>query len=197
MMRPGDERTGTADTRIERWARHPAGPVVLGLFAVLEACLFPAPTEAMLAALSLARPRRTWRFAAIAVGASLLGALIGYAIGHLAHGSVGWGAAETVGAGRIEALGERYRAGAFWVLATSGFTPIPYLAYTIAGGVYGVPLLPFVAGALVGRGLKYFLLGFIVRALSPYLRRALARPGWLAGTLLLVLVLAIAYVVLR
>lgn len=184
------------DSRIERWARHPAGPLLLGVFAALEACLFPAPTEAMLAALSLARPQRTWRFAAIAVGASLLGALIGYTAGYLAQGSVGWAAA-AVGAERIEAMGERYRAGAFWVLATSGFTPIPYLAYTVAGGVYGVPLLPFVAGALVGRGLKYFLLGFIVRALSPYLRRALAHPRWLAATLLLILVLTIAYVALR
>lgn len=58
-----------------------------------------------------------------------------------------------------------------------------------------MPLLPFVAGALVGRGLKYFLLGLLVRALSPYLRQALARPGLVAGAVLLVL--AIAYVVLR
>ena len=196
MMHPDDEQAGRPDSRIERWARHPAGPLLLGVFAAMEACLFPAPTEAMLAALTVARPRRVWRLAAIAVGASLLGALIGYTTGHFAQGSMDW-ASGTVGAGRIEAMGERYRAGAFWVLATSGFTPIPYLAYTIAGGVYGVPLLPFAAGALAGRGLKYFLLGFIVLALSPYLRRALARPRWLAATLLLILALAIAYVALR
>lgn len=196
MTHPPGEQTGKQEGRIERWARHPAGPLLLGVFATMEACLFPAPTEAMLAALTVARPRRVWRLAAIAVGASLVGALIGYTTGYLGRGSVDWVAAGTVGTGRINAMGERYRAGAFWVLATSGFTPIPYLAYTIAGGVYGVPLFPFVAGALVGRGLKYFLLGFIVRALSPYLRRALGRPRMLAGVVLL-LALAIAYVMLR
>ena len=195
MTHPGDERADKREGRIERWARHPAGPLLLGLFAILEACLFPAPTEALLAALSLARPQRTWRLAAVAVGGSLLGSLLGYTMGYHAHGNLEWPAAGTVGAQRMEAMGERYRAGAFWVLATSGFTPIPYLVYTIAGGAYRVPLLPFVAGALVGRGVKYFLLGLLVRALGPYLRQALARPGLLAGTLLLVL--TIAYLLLR
>ena len=193
MTHPSDEQTAKPDSRIERWARHPAGPLLLGVFAMLEACLFPAPTEALLAALSIARPERTWRLAAIAVGGSLVGSLIGYTAGHLAHGSVGWG---SVGAERLEAIGSRYRAGAFWVLATSGFTPVPYVVYTVAGGVYGVPLLPFVAGAVVGRGLKYFLLGVLTRALGPYLREALARYGVVAGALLLV-VIAIAYVALR
>jgi membrane protein YqaA with SNARE-associated domain len=194
MSHPRAQREDRRENRIERWARHPAGPLLLGLFAALEACLFPAPTEPLLAALSLARPRRTWHFAAIALGGSLLGSLIGYTMGYRAHGSLEW-AAGTVGAERIEAMGHRYRAGAFWVLATSGFTPIPYLVYTIAGGVYGVPLLPFVTGALVGRGLKYLLVGFLARALRPYLRQALARPALLIGTLLLAL--AIAYLVLR
>ena len=195
MTHPGDERADGRESRVERWARHPAGPLLLGLFAVLEACLFPAPTEAMLAALTLARPRRTWQLAAVAVGGSLVGSLLGYTIGHYAHGSLEWAPAGSVGAQRIEAMGDRYRAGAFWVLATSGFTPVPYLVYTIAGGVYGIPLLPFVAGALAGRGVKYLLLGFLVRALRPYLRKALARPGLLAGALLLGV--AIAYLVLR
>ena len=195
MMHRTDERADERESRIERWARHPAGPLLLGLFAILEACLFPAPTEALLAALSLARPRRTWHLVAIALGGSLLGSLVGYTMGYHARGNLEWAAAGSVGAERIEAMGVRYRDGAFWVLATSGFTPIPYLAYTIAGGVYGVPLLPFVTGALVGRGLKYLLLGVLVRALGPYVRQALARPGWLAGALLVVL--AIAYVALR
>lgn len=193
-MTDRDQRGDERGRRIERWARHPAGPLLLGCFAVLEACLFPAPTEALLAALSLARPRRTWHLAAVAVGGSLLGSLLGYTIGHHAHGNLGW-AADTVGAGRMEAVGHQYRAGAFWVLATSGFTPIPYMVYTIAGGAYGVPLLPFVAGALAGRGVKYLLLGFLVRALGPYLRRALDRPRLLAVALLLAI--AIGYAVLR
>ncbi len=185
-----------AGSRIERWAWHPAGPLILGAFAVLEACLFPAPTEAMLAALSLARPQRAWRLAAIAVGGSLLGSLIGYTAGHLAQGSAGWSAPASIGAGPIEALGSRYRAGAFWVLATSGFTPVPYLAYTIAGGLYGVPLLPFVAGALAGRAVKYFLLGLLVRVAGPYLRRLPARARLLAGALVVAALIA-AYALLR
>ena len=39
---------------ILRWADHPSGPLVLVLMAVLEACVFPAPTEAMFIALVFA-----------------------------------------------------------------------------------------------------------------------------------------------
>ena len=152
----------------ERWADHPAGPALLALAAVLEACLFPAPTEALLVALSLGRPRRSWRLAALAVAASLVGALAAYAIGWYQIGDPG-------SSERMMQVGEAYHAGAFWLLATSGYTPIPYLVYTTAAGVYHVPLGPFIAGALVGRTLKYFLLGTLTFYLGPPLRRFLVR----------------------
>ena len=159
-----------------RWADHPAGPALLALFAALEACVFPAPTEALMVALSLGRPGRSWGLAALAVGASLAGALAGYAIGHhLLADMAGWMPGGSATLAHVEALGRGYRSGAFWLLATSGYTPIPYLAYTIAAGVYGVPLLPFVAGALAGRALKYFLLGTLTFYLGPPVRALLAR----------------------
>lgn len=175
-----------------RWADHPAGPALLALFAALEACVFPAPTEALMVALSLGRPRRSWRLAAIAVAASLAGALAGYAIGR--HFLADLASAAPGGSGtlaHVEALGRGYRSGAFWLLATSGYTPIPYLAYTIAAGAYGVPLLPFVAGALTGRALKYFLLGTLTFYLGPPIRALLARRPAFIPLIALVILFAL------
>ncbi|HEX8431410.1 MAG TPA: hypothetical protein VF625_08990, partial [Longimicrobium sp.] len=98
-------------TRIERWARHPAGNVLLALFAAIEACIFPAPTEALMVALSVARPRRSWHLAAIAVLGSMLGAGVGYALGRYGQGNLEWALGGFVGTERLETLGRGYRAG--------------------------------------------------------------------------------------
>ncbi|HEV2147843.1 MAG TPA: hypothetical protein VGR37_10610, partial [Longimicrobiaceae bacterium] len=58
--------TGAAGDRLARWAAHPLGPVLLFLSAVAEACLFPAPTEAVYVALAVGRPRRSPRLALLA-----------------------------------------------------------------------------------------------------------------------------------
>ena len=134
-----------------RWAGHPLAPAALALLAAAEAALFPAPVEVLLIALTLLRPR-PWRLVGLAVAASTLGALGAYAVGHATLGSVGAGLA---GSDRIAEAAALYRRGAFAVLATSGFTQIPYVAYTVAAGAAGVPLGSFVLGAAAGRFLKY------------------------------------------
>lgn len=178
------ERDGDAPGgRIGRWAAHPAGPAVLFAFAVLEGCLFPAPTEAMLAALALARPRRSARLVAVATAGSVLGGLVAYAVGALLFEGLGRPLLERHGlVGEVDALGAAFRDHLGVALLTSGYTPVPYLLYGISAGAFGVPLLPFVAFSAAGRALKYALLGVLARWLGPPLRRVWARhPGWLVA----------------
>lgn len=121
------------------------------------------------------------------VGASLAGALAGYAVGrHFLADVAGWVPGGPATLAHVEALGRGDRSGAFWLLATSGYTPVPYMAYTIGAGAYGVPLLPFVAGALTGRALKYFLLGTLTFYLGPPIRALVARHARLIPFVLLV-----------
>lgn len=39
----------------------------------------------------------------------------------------------------------------------AGFTPIPYKIFTIASGLAGMALLPFILASCVGRGARFFL----------------------------------------
>lgn len=48
----------TLGSRIVGWADRPVGIAILVVLALLEATVFPGPTEAMLVALTLARRRR-------------------------------------------------------------------------------------------------------------------------------------------
>ena len=81
---------------------------------------------------------------------------------------------------------------AFWLLVLAGFTPIPLKIFTWASGVVGVPLLPFLAAMLVGRGKRVYLLALVLRLGGERAERALHRwiehLGWAAMMLLAVLV---------
>jgi membrane protein YqaA with SNARE-associated domain len=183
-----------ADDRLARWAAHPLGPAVLFLSAVAEACLFPAPTEAVFLALPVGRPRRAPRLAALAACGGLVGAALGYAMGAALFERLGRPVLEWYGLPpRFAAMGELYRGSLFLALATSGYTPIPFVLYSIAGGAFRVPLLPFLAGALAGRALKYAVLAALAWWLGPAVHALLARHlrwAMLVGAVLVAALLA-------
>lgn len=177
------------------WSRHPKAPALLGGLSVVEAIVFPVMPEVMLAPMCLAQPRRAFRFAGISLLGSLLGAVVGYLLGHYAYelvkpalSALGW-------LERIDAQVEDLRAivahspwRAFWLLVLAGFTPIPLKIFTWASGVVGVPLLPFLAAMLVGRGKRVYLLALVIRLGGERAERALHRwiehIGWAALLLL-------------
>lgn len=181
--------------RIERWAAHPLGPVALFAAAVAEACLFPAPTEAMFGALALLRPERTVRFGLVALAGSVVGALLGYMIGAaLASGSLTPPGGSAAYAGYAATVRTLYRENLALALITSGYTPIPFLAYTISAGAIAIPLVPFLAFATLGRALKLVVLGALTRYLGPPLRAwASRRSPYVWGVAAVLLAAAAAW----
>lgn len=182
MRREGGAATGFArGTRrayawLLGWADRPSGPAALVAMAVAEAFLFPAPTEALFLALGLGRPRRAWGLAALATLGSLTGAAIGYVLGATLFEAAGRPLLAWSGlTGAFQTVGAIYRGNVYLALGTSGYTPIPYMLYTIAAGAFRVPLVPFVVGSLVGRGLKFLILAGLVFYLGPRVRAVLDR----------------------
>lgn len=149
---------------------------LLTMMAVLEATIFPAPTEALLVAMALARRDRAWTFGAIATLASVGGGLLGYEGGRLLGDAFASPTAASAGhPARLAGLAAAYRDNAFLALATSGYTPVPYLLYTAVAGAVGIPMPVFVVGSLVGRALKYLPIVGLVYLLGPPATRVLAR----------------------
>lgn len=171
------------------WADRPSGPAVLVLLAVLEATVFPAPTEAML--LALGRPRRAWWLGALAAGGAVAGGLAGYWMGAVFFERFGQSLLASYGLlEHLDAVVSVYRENAFLALVTSGCTPIPYLLYTMTGGAFEIPLPTFVTGSLLGRSLKYLPLMVLVYFFGPRVRRILDRHATpVAAVLVAVLIL--------
>lgn len=145
------------------WAETPYGPAALFALAFAESSFFPIPPDVLLIALALAIPKKSFRFAAIALVGSISGAFLGYYIG--------WGLYQTVGAPIIEfynvvdqfnRVGAMYNNNAFLAIAISGFTPIPYKVFTIAAGVFKVNLAILFFASLVGRAGRFFLVGALI-----------------------------------
>ena len=181
------------------WSAHPKAEALLGGLSFVEAIIFPVMPEVMLAPMTLAKPHRWFRYATISMVCSVLGAVVGYALGHYAFDALrpllealGW-------LPRIDALVAELRETvansawtAFWLLVVAGFMPIPLKIFTWASGIVGVPMLAFVASMVVGRGKRVYLLTGLIRLGGPKAEAALHKyiewVGWVAVVLVLGLI---------
>jgi membrane protein YqaA with SNARE-associated domain len=179
------------------WARHPRATWLLALLSFAEAVVFPVPPEVMLAPMCVAQPRRGFFFASLSLAASLLGAVVGYLLGHFAYELVkplfemlGWAAHIDEGVQWLGNEAAQSPWAAFWALVLVGFAPIPLKFVTWAAGIVGMPMLPFLASMAVGRGKRVYLIALAVRLGGERAERALHRYiepiGWAATALLVV-----------
>jgi membrane protein YqaA with SNARE-associated domain len=131
----------------------------LALFAFAEASFFPIPPDVMLLPMMLADRRRALALAAWCTFWSVMGGMLGYAIGALFWDTAGmW----LIGVlhlplAKVEALRATYTHHAY-VIMIQGLTPIPYKLVTIASGLAGVPFALFMAYSAVTRSLRFIVL---------------------------------------
>lgn len=186
--------------RALRWAAHPRAEPLLAGLSFIEAIIFPVMPEVMLGPMVLARPRRWIRYATVSMVSSVAGAVVGYALGHYAFefvrpllAALGW--LERIDRQVLDlreiALQSPWMA--FWLLVVAGFLPIPLKIFTWASGIVGVPLLPFIASMVVGRGKRVYLLAGLIRLAGPRAEAVLHRwiewIGWaVIGLVLLVII---------
>ena len=195
-MSPASASRQPALERLLALAERPAGTAILVVMALLEATVFPGPTEAMLIALTLARPKRAWWFATIATVTSVAGGLIGYHLGASLFAEVASPVLAAYGfTAHADAVQRIYRDNMILALVTSGYTPIPYMLYTMMAGAASLPLGPFIAGSLAGRALKYVPIAALAYLFGPAIHRLLRRYGRVA--IILVVMTLCAYLLLR
>jgi membrane protein YqaA with SNARE-associated domain len=181
------------------WAAHPQAERLLAGLSFVEAIIFPVMPEVMLAPMTLARPRHWVRYATISLVFSLLGALVGYVLGHYAFEALrpvfealGWlpRIDEMVGKLRTEVAGSAWAA--FVMLVLAGFIPVPLKIFTWASGIVGVPMIAFIPGMIIGRGKRVYLLTGAIRLGGPraeaLLHKYIEWLGWAIVALIIGLV---------
>ena len=179
---------------VMRFSRRREAPYYLSLLSFVESFILPfPPPDVMLAPMSLARPSRAMRFAALTLLFSVLGGLVGYLIGAFLFDLaepyiIEWGYQA-----RFEKVITWFEDWGFWAVLVAGFSPVPYKIFTIAAGALNLALIPFVLASIIGRGARFFLLAWCLSrygpAIEPKLVRYIEYIGW---TVVVLLSLAIA-----
>ena len=187
-----------------RWSAHPRAVWFLAGLSFIEAFIFPIAPEIMLAPMTLAKPKLWARYATISLVASMIGAMVGYALGHYAFHLVRPLLADLGWLPTLDHWVETLRADmalhawkAFGLLVLAGFMPIPLKIFTWASGIVGVPIPAFLAGMLIGRGKRVYLLCGLIRLGGERTEQALHRwiewLGWGALVLFTLFVLYLKY----
>ena len=183
-------------SRVLSWSRHPKAPWYLGGLSFMESSFFPIPPDVMLAPMSMAQPRRAWWFALITTVTSVLGGLLGYAIGHFALDALLPWLQDSRYWPAYQASMVWFEEWGVWAVFIAGFSPIPYKVFTIAAGALSMALLPFTLASVIGRGARFFLVAGLMAwggaRMEAMLHRTIDWIGW--ATVALV---AMAAVLLR
>ena len=144
-------------------AEHRHALWVLALVAFLESSMFPIPPDIIMIPMIIARPSRAFVIAGVALVASVLGGLLGYAIGALAYEAIGAPILQALGKGDAMAeFATRFNDLGFWAVLAAGVTPFPYKVITIMSGWTAMPLSTFVITSILARGLRFFLVALLL-----------------------------------
>jgi membrane protein YqaA with SNARE-associated domain len=153
------------------WAHSTYG--TWGLFGISfsESSFFPIPPDVLQIALSISRPKRSFWYAAVSAVASVLGGMLGYAIGVYLMQGVGIPILDFYDLHeKHEVVKTYFHQYGGWALALAGFTPIPYKLFTIASGAFGIPFGFFVLISALSRSARFFLVGTIIYCFGPKVR---------------------------
>mgnify|MGYP001812907910 CR=1 FL=1 len=168
---------------VMQFARRKQAPYYLSALSFVESFILPfPPPDVMLAPMALARPSRALHFATLTLVFSVLGGLVGYAIGaflfDLAEPYISsWGYQA-----RFDTVILWFKQWGFWAVLVAGFSPVPYKIFTIAAGVLNLAILPFLFASIIGRGARFFTLAWCLArfgpAIEPKLVKYIEYIGW-------------------
>ena len=152
------------------WGNSRWGGLALFLFALAESSFFPIPPDVLLIALCLGITTRSFRYGAICLSGSIVGAMIGYAIGFFCWQNTAgeytalanWFFAHVFSLESFFSVGELYDKYNFWIVFTAGFTPLPYKIFTITGGLFHINFAMFIFASIVSRGLRFMLIAALI-----------------------------------
>jgi len=158
------------------WADTPYGGPALFMLALAESSFFPVPPDVLLAPLVLGNRRKWVRFALACSVASVLGGMLGYAIGLTVWSQIDQAVYSWHLPGINEANFAKAAAGYarynFWIVFVAGFTPLPYKVITISAGVFfkdggWSPFAIFLMASTASRSARFFLVAGLMGRLGP------------------------------
>ena len=183
-----------------RMAADKRAPWALALVSFIESSFFPIPPDVMLIPMVLSRREKAWWYATIATVASVLGGLLGYAIGFYFYDAVGLPILKFYGREHaLDTFIEFVHTYGVPAVIIKGMTPIPFKVVTIAAGVAKMDLAAFIGASIVARAMRFYLVAALLYFFGEPIRAFIERRLTLVTTVFVVLLVggfvAIRYLV--
>jgi membrane protein YqaA with SNARE-associated domain len=168
----------------------------LAVIAFAESSFFPIPADVMVIPMVLARRDQAWRIATVAAVSSILGGMLGYAIGYFLWDSVGRPVADFYHiTAQVEDYRQKFHGFAAPIILIQGLTPFPFKLVAIASGLAEVNFLTFVLCATVTRSARYFVVAGLIRRygapMQAFIEKRMVVIGWAVLALAAAVALAV------
>ncbi|ADJ25185.1 SNARE associated Golgi protein-related protein [Hyphomicrobium denitrificans ATCC 51888] len=173
-----------------RKAASDKAPAALAGVSFVESSFFPIPPDVMLIPMILSRREKAWWYATIATVASVLGGLLGYAIGYFLYDAVGLPILKFYGREHaLDSFMAFVRDYGVPAVIIKGMTPIPYKVVTIAAGVGHMDLLAFIGASIVARAMRFFMVAALLYYAGEPIREFIEKRLSLVMTVFFVLLI--------
>ncbi|MEM1133907.1 MAG: YqaA family protein [Pseudomonadota bacterium] len=178
--------------RLYNWtldkAAHEQAPRWLAGVSFVESSFFPIPPDVMLAPMCLARPDRALYYALICTIASVVGALLGYAIGFFLFEAVGQPILSFYGLNeKFSDFSADFNEQGWIIVLLAGFTPLPFKVITIAAGATSMPLYVLIGASIIARSARFFIVALLLKRFGPPMKEWIDNNFALATTVVGVL----------
>ena len=179
------------------WAKRPDALKYLYGLSVAESVFFPVPPEALMIPVCTMQTKNALRIAFWVTICSVIGGLIGYAIGYFLFNEIEpFIKTSDYYAAYLQSV-DLFNEWGVWIILIAAFSPIPYKLFTISAGVLAQSLPIFIFASLLGRGGRFFLVALLLRyagpRILPYIESRIELFGW-ATVVILVITIYIYYV---
>lgn len=162
----------------------------LAAIAFIESSVFPIPPDVLLIPMVLAARTRWLKIALICTIASVLGGMLGYALGFYLYEGVGKPLLEFYGyADKFTQFQGRYNEWGAWIVFIAGVTPFPYKVITIASGVTHLDVTTFTVASILARGLRFFIVAALLWWIGDPIRAFIEKRLGLVFTVFVVLLI--------
>ena len=138
---------------------------IVGFISLIESIIFPIPVDPFLAGLTLAAPKKAFKFALFCTIGSVIGGVVGWLLGYFIGPSIEnvllnipWFTNE-----KFNAVKSAYNENGMLIIFLGAFTPLPYKIITITSGMAGINVIGFVLMSLIGRGIRFFIVAYLTK----------------------------------
>lgn len=153
--------------RVQKLLRSKSGVLMISIISFLESALpIPIITDPFLIAVILANRTKTALLVATTVVSSVVGGLFAFAVASLFFDTmVGYLSPEIMA--EFQTMVSSNQSDTFMLTLVGAITPVPYTIVAWVVAVIEGGVITFILASVIGRGLRYFIVGYCTYRFGP------------------------------